>query len=690
METLSFIDILGSRAFNEPDRLAFVFMQDGEIATDCLTYQSLDRRARAIAAQLQSLGMEGKRALLLYSPGLEFVSAFFGCLYAGVVAVPAYPPRRDHSLDRLLSIITNCQTKFVLTTTSNFAELERRFSANQELKALFWLDTDTIPSEFEQEWQKPAITNDTLAFLQYTSGSTSMPKGVMVTHGNLLHNSEQIYRCFEHTPDSQGVVWLPPYHDMGLIGGILQPVYVGFPVTLMSPLAFLQKPIRWLEVISQLKATTSGGPNFAYELCINKITPEQCVNLDLSSWEVAFNGAEPIRAETLERFAEAFAPYGFRRKAFYPCYGMAEATLIVSGGLKTALPIISQIDRKAIAQNQVVCSESENSKTFVSLGKAWLDQKIIIVDPETLTQCSSGRVGEIWVSGSSIALGYWNQPEASQQTFQAYLADTQAGPFLRTGDLGFFQDGELFITGRLKDLIIIRGHNYYPQDIELTVEQSHPALRIGGGAAFAVEIDGVERLVIAQEVERHYLRQLDVNDVVGAIRQAISEKHELQVHAVVLLKTATILKTSSGKIQRHLCRTAFLEDSLEVVGEWQEPLSIEIDSQELQASAKFLEQQFSVAEPASTMAEQIQSWLVFRLSKELKISSQEIDIQEAFAYYGLDSSAAIAITGELIDWLGCEVEPTLFWEYPNIEELACYLAELLSKSSSSVQMCFQQ
>ncbi|KYC37612.1 AMP-dependent synthetase [Scytonema hofmannii PCC 7110] len=674
MEILSFIDILHSRALNEPDRLALVFLEDGEIASDRLTYQSLDRQARAIAAQLQSLGLEGERALLLYSPGLEFVSAFFGCLYAEVVAVPAYPPRRDRFLERLLSIIADAQPKIILTDTSTLSDLERRFSTNQELKALFWLTTDTIPSQLEQQWQKPAIANDTLAFLQYTSGSTAMPKGVMVTHGNLLHNSEHIYRCFQHTPHSQGVIWLPPYHDMGLIGGVLQPVYAGFPVTLMSPVAFLQKPIRWLEAISQFKATTSGGPNFAYELCISKITPEQRVNLDLSSWEVAFNGAEPIRAETLERFVEAFAPCGFRREAFYPCYGMAEGTLIVSGGLKTAAPIISQVDRKAIEQNQVVCGESENSQTLVGLGRAWLDQKIVIADPKTLTQCSSGRVGEIWVSGSSVALGYWNQPEASEQTFQAYLADTQTRPFLRTGDLGFLQDGELFITGRLKDLIIIRGHNYYPQDIELTVEQSHPALRIAGGAAFTIEVDGVERLAIAQEVERHYLRQLDINQVVGAIRQAISEAYELQVYAIVLLKTGTIPKTSSGKIQRHSCRTGFLKGTLEIVGNWQEPPPMDVD---LQASAEFWRQSFD-AEPSSITAEQIQAWLVFRLSKELKIASEEIDIQEAFAYYGLDSSVAIAITGELIDWLGYEVEPTLFWEYPNIEELARYLAQLLN------------
>jgi acyl-CoA synthetase (AMP-forming)/AMP-acid ligase II/acyl carrier protein len=680
MKNLSLIDILQSRAVSEPEQLALNFLQDGEIASARLTYQDLDQQARAIAAQLQSLGLEGERALLLYPPGLEFVSAFFGCLYAGVVAVPAYPPRRDRFFERLFSIITDAQPKIILTDTQTFNDCQRRFAAEPELQTLSWLTTDNIKPELAQQWQKPAIANHTLAFLQYTSGSTAMPKGVMVTHGNLLHNLEQIYQCFQHTPHSQGVIWLPPYHDMGLVGGVLQPIYGGFPVTLMSPVAFLQKPIRWLAAISQSKATTSGGPNFAYELCIDKITPEQRLNLDLSSWEVAFNGAEPIRAETLERFTQAFAPCGFRREAFYPCYGMAEGTLIISGGRKTATPIIAQVDSQAIEQNQVICGESVNSKTFVGLGQPWLDQEIVIVNPETLQKCPSGQVGEIWVAGGSVALGYWNQPQASAETFQAYLADTQAGPFLRTGDLGFVQDGELFITGRLKDLIIIRGHNHYPQDIELTVEQSHPALRIAGGAAFTVEVDGVERLAIAHEVERNYLRQLKVDEVVGAIRQAIFEAHELQVYAVVLLKTGTLPKTSSGKIQRYACRSAFLAGTLEVVGHWQEPASNLVDLQSLSVATASLEQQFCAS--TATTAEQIQAWLVARLSTQLQIPPQEIDIQEAFAYYGLDSSAAIAITGELIDWLGDEVEPTLFWEYPNIAELACYLAQQQSSVNS--------
>ncbi|MFM7406467.1 MAG: AMP-binding protein [Cuspidothrix sp.] len=699
MKTLSLIDILQSRAVSEPEQLALDFLQDGEIESARLTYQDLDQQARAIAAQLQSLQMQGERALLLYSPGLEFVSAFFGCLYAGVVAIPAHPPRRDRGIERLHRIITDATPKAVLTTTANLADWSRRLASEPGLSSLSWLTTDNITPELGQQWQQPAIAQDTLAFLQYTSGSTAMPKGVMVSHGNLIHNLEQIYRFFGHTPDSRGVIWLPTYHDMGLIGGVLEPVYGGFPVTLMPPVAFLQKPLRWLNAISEYKATTSGGPNFAYELCIEKTTPEQRLNLDLSSWEVAFNGAEPIRGETLERFTKTFANCGFRPQAFYPCYGMAEATLIVSGGEKNSLPTFCEVESKGIEENQVVNGTSINSKTFVGVGCSQLEQKILIVDPETLTECPSDRVGEIWLSGASVTLGYWQNPTATQETFQAYLSDTQQGlstspfdfaqdklrtsPFLRTGDLGFIHNGELFITGRLKDLIIIRGQNHYPQDIEQTVEQSHPALRMAGGAAFSVEVDGVERLAIAHEIERNYLRHLDVDGVAAAIRQAISEAHDLQVYAIVLLKTGTIPKTSSGKIQRYSCRTGFLEQTLEIIGQWQEQPINRVDLELLALSTASLEQQFS--QNSTITLEQIQTWLINRLSTELKIPPQEIDIQEAFAYYGLDSSAAIAITGELIDWLECEVEPTLFWEYPNIEELASYLAQVLSESS--VKIC---
>jgi len=678
------VNLLQKRALQQQSQVAYTFLVDGETEEVSLTYQALDQKARSLAAKLQSMKATGERALLLYPPGLEFIAAFFGCLYAGVIAVPVYPPRRNQHMARLQAIVKDAQASFVLTTTSVLTNIEYSLKQEPELAALHYIATENLTNNFALDWQPLKISSDTLAFLQYTSGSTGTPKGVMVSYGNLLHNCALIHKCFGHQPYSNGVTWLPLYHDMGLIGGVLQPLYEGVPMRLMSSQTFLQKPFHWLKAISQYKATTSGGPNFAYDLCVDKITPEQRSQLDLSSWEVAFSGSEPVRAETIERFSATFKDCGFRRSAFYPCYGMAETTLIVSGGLKTAPPVILSLKDKAFKQNLVetATQEEKDTRAIVGVGRSWLDQKIVIANPESLTKCPDGQIGEIWVCGSSVAGGYWKKPQETQQTFNAQLQDTGEGPFLRTGDLGFLLDSELFVTGRIKDMIIIRGQNYYPQDIELIVQKSHSALRPNCGAAFSVEVEGVERLVIVQEVERSYLQKLNVDEIVRAIRQAVSEQHQLQVYTVVLLKTASIPKTSSGKIQRLACRDGFLNGSLDVVGDWTANLQ-EIDLLQLQKEVEALWKEVQNSDesqadgesfkPAFT-EEAITTWLVSHLALSLKVSPDEIDIQEPFATYGLDSSVAVSMTGELAQWIGCELEPTLFWEYPNIKTLAQQLA----------------
>ena len=541
------VELLRYRATQQGGKTTYTFLVDGETAEAYLTYGELDQRARMIAAWLQSQQAAGERVLLLYPPGLEYIAAFFGCLYAGCIAVPAYPPRVNRPDARLQAIANNSQATIALTDAKILAKSEERLSHTPELVNLQWQATDSLALELADKWRPIKANRNDLAFLQYTSGSIAMPKGVMVSHGNLLHNLELIRQAAAASSDIRLVSWLPFYHDMGLVTGVLQPVYANFHTTFLSPFDFLQRPWLWLQTISRLRATHSGGPNFAYELCLNKIRPEQCQNLDLSSWEVAFNGAEPVRLETLKRFAAAFEPYGFREEAFMPCYGLAESTVGVSWSLKTTLPRLSTIKQAALVQNQVISASpaDEDAKSLVGCGQTPQDMKIVVVDPEAATLCPVGRIGEIWVSGPSVAQGYWRRPEETQDTFRAYVADTGAGPFLRTGDLGFLQDGELFITGRLKDLIIIRGRNYYPQDIELTVERSHPALQLGGGAAFTMEVKGDERLVVVQEVQRQY-RNPDVAEVAQAIRGAVAEDFELQVYAVVLLKTGSLSKTSSG------------------------------------------------------------------------------------------------------------------------------------------------
>ncbi|VEP15655.1 Beta-ketoacyl synthase [Hyella patelloides LEGE 07179] len=517
-----------------------------------------------------------------------------------------------------------------------------------------WLASDRLSDVTEADWQEPKLDKEGLAFLQYTSGSTGKPKGVMVSHGNILHNSALINQYFGHTTNTHLLSWLPMYHDMGLIGCILHPLYGDFPVTLMSPEDFLKKPLNWLQGISKYKATTSGGPNFAYELCVSKITPEQMVNLDLSSWEVAFNGAEPIRAETLERFATTFGSVGFGANTFYPCYGMAESTLLISGASKNEPPVIKSFDIEALSQNKVVKSFETNSQKIVGCGQIKFNQKVKIVNPETFISCGDREIGEIWVSSDSVAQGYWEQLDAIENTFRAYLADTKEGPFLRTGDLGFIEDGELFVTGRLKDLIIIRGRNYYPQDIELTVEKSHPALRSGCGAAFSVSKEDRERLIVVQEIERTYRNKLNIDEVINAIRQAVSEEQELTVHEVLLIKTASISKTSSGKIQRRKVKQKFIEDSLEIIARWQEITITSPIAKEYKAG-------------------KIEDWLIDRIAREIQIAPQEIDPLEPFSSYGINSVKAVSIVGEIETFLERTLSATLLYDYPSIVTLAKYL-----------------
>ncbi|MEK7278206.1 MAG: AMP-binding protein [Chloroflexota bacterium] len=696
-------ELLRWRAEQLPDRLAYRFLSDDGTEEFEITYSELDRQARAIGAWLESFNARGERALLLYPSGLEFIAAFFGCMYAGVIAVPAYPPRLNRPDPRLQSIVTDSGATIGLTVSSILSNLERRFANEPAMAALRWLNTETPPTHIEAGWREPDVAADALAFLQFTSGSTSAPKGVMLTHGNLMHNLEAIWQGFRMETTDSGAFWLPSYHDMGFIGGVLEPMYVPVPSTLMSPAAFLQRPARWLEAITRYRATVTGAPNFAFDLCVEKITPEQRAAIDLSHLKLLFCGAEPIRRETLDRFADAFAPCGFRRDAFYPCYGLAESTLLVTGGDGPGALSVRSFRKSALKNSRAVEVDTTeaDAQTMVSCGIPQYGQKIVIANPETMRPCAPDEIGEIWVQGGSVAKGYWNQPDATAQTFHARLADSGEGPFLRTGDLGFLRDGDLYVTGRLKDLIIIRGRNHYPQDIELTVEQCHPALQPGAGAAISVDVDGQERLVIVQEVTRKD-RKPDVNEVAAAVRRAVAEHHELQTYAVVLIKPLSALKTSSGKIQRHACKAAFLDGALEVVGEWRAKIpAIEIAATQSEVGLRRLEIPATEVAATATRSEvglrrlesakadfaprvavaailnrriEIQNWLIAHIASRVGLSPDDMDITEPFTYFGLDSATAVNMAGDLSAWLGRSLPPTLAWDYPTIESLAEHLA----------------
>ena len=560
-------EVLKRRANDTPDRLAFQFLLTDGNEGPRLTYAELDRQAMRVASALRQITLPGDRALLLFAPGLEYIPAYFGCLYAGVIAVPAFPPRPDrpwHGVETLSRIGSDCSPRAALTGGEYAADIIALCRAVGPLANCRWLKTDELTA-MQDAWVPEAEDPHSIAHLQYTSGSTGHPKGVIVSHRNLVHNEHMIASFIGHYQTAAegvcGVSWLPFQHDLGLVAGVLQAVFVGGPLVLLSPLTMLQRPFVWLEAISRYRAYTSCGPNFAYDLCVRRLTPEERATLDLSCWGVAGLNAEPVRPATIERFCEAFEVAGFRREAFYPSYGLADATLMVTGGDRLQPPQLLAITAAGLEGREAVIApststESSDVRTVVGCGHAWLDQQVLIVDPDSRRLCLPRSVGEIWVAGPSVAQGYWNQPEATRDTFRAELAESNSGSFLRTGDLGFLNRGELFITGRLKDLLIVRGQNHYPQDIEATVQAIHPALRPDAGAVFQVDSTGGERLIVMQEIGRAG-KDFDPREVARDVRRTVAERHGIDVDEVLFVRNATLPKTTSGKIQRHACRAAY-------------------------------------------------------------------------------------------------------------------------------------
>ena len=668
----NFIEILSSHGVAIGDQNAFIYLEDGEIETDQLTFAALDRRARAIAAVLQQTVGQGERALLLLPHGLEFISAFFGCLYAGVVAVPAYPPRQKKAVRPLLAIASDAQPSVVLTTrsVSSSTEVESEM-AGAGFHIGSWIRTDEIDTGASIAWQELNCEKDCLAFLQYTSGSTGVPKGVMVTHGNLLVNMEMMKASSSLSSETVFASWLPLFHDMGLIGNVLLPVYLGAKCILMSPAAFIQKPVRWLQAITKYGATMGGAPNFAYDLCSRKVTESQKESLDLSSWRLSYIGAEPISVATINRFATTFASCGYRPESMYPGYGLAEATLFVSGGLPTEKPAVAQVDCSVLDQRQVKSASNDTkAKTLVGCGQSWLNQQIVIVDPETCRLCTQNQVGEIWVSGPNVALGYWNRPEETQQAFHAKINGRDEQDYLRTGDLGFFENGQLFVTGRIKDLIIIHGRNYYPQDIEATVESSNAVFHPNACAAFSIDADGEEKLIVVCEVKLGAIAEFNSKEIFTVIRQAIAEEHDAELFGAVFIMPSTIPRTSSGKIRRSACRDAFLSGStLKVVGEYILDRISTLDVAEKSQS------------PYSSP--EIKAWLIGKVAEYARVTPSEIDPRDPFTRYGLDSQKAVALTGELQDFLKKSLPVTLVYDFPSIESLSRHLSGELKFTESA-------
>jgi amino acid adenylation domain-containing protein len=678
----SLVAVLRQRAADHPERALYTFLADGELDGGTLTYGEVDRRARAVAADLLARGLSGQRALLLYPPGLDFIVGFLGCLYAGVVAVPAYPPRSRRSLPRLQSIGEDARPAAALTDAATLAQVERMTGELPAPGPDRWLATDTVDLALADAWCDPGLGRDHLAFLQYTSGSTAAPKGVMVSHGNLLENEAVIQRSFGVTAASVIVGWLPLYHDMGLIGNVLQPLFAGARCVMMSPVAFLQRPARWLEAISRYRGTTSGGPNFSYDLCVEKIREEERAALDLTSWEVAFNGAEPVRAESLERFALAFAPQGFRRQAFFPCYGLAEATLFVSGRRPGEGAHVERYDVDALGSGRA--EPKADGRSLTGSGRVAADAfQLAIVEPETLQPVAAGTVGEILISGPSIAGGYFGRPEATAETFGVRPAGAPAdGPtYLRTGDLGFLDaSGELFIAGRQKDLIIIRGRNFYPQDLELTAELAHPALRRGCAAAFAYDHAGAERLVVAVEIDRR--REAEAAVAAEEVRRAVAQEHEVQPWDVLIVRAGSIPKTSSGKIQRRRCRQAWQQGELELIEESSTPTVV--------GPALVPETVVAVASPAelarlpvAERSRQVLAFLRAGAARAAGLAPEHLDPREPVTAAGLDSLAAVELKHRVETALGVELGLAAILDGATLEDLTREVLAGLEQQSAA-------
>ena len=662
-------ELLENRSGTFSDKVIYNFLSDGNTVSDSLTYGELHKKATIIASHLQINCKAGDRILLLFPQDLNYIAAFFGCLYAGMIAVPAYPPRNNRNFGRIETIIEDSRAAAALLNTTIENRIKRILPDSPLFRRLKLLNTDLL-TETASRLKPVSLTEESIAFLQYTSGSTSEPKGVMVTHGNLIQNQEMIRRLFGQTSDSIILGWLPLYHDMGLIGNVLQPLYVNAECYLMTPAEFIQNPFVWLKAISTYRATTSGGPNFAYELCLKRIKENELSDLDLSCWKVAFNGAEPIRAATMQHFADVFKQAGFDKKAFVPCYGLAEATLLVSAGSKGE-DYLKAFDSNSLEQHRVAEAEqNSDAKLLVNCGEIADEIEIEIVNPETFERAKENEIGEVWMTGASVAKGYWNRKEETEKTFHAKLKSDNGLQYLRTGDLGFLDHTNLFITGRIKDLIILNGRNLYPQDIEKSVEQCHPALRKEAGIAFGNVTENGEKLIIVHELEPRgkYAGQ----EIFSNIQKVLAAEFEISAGEIVLVKAGTLPKTSSGKKQRNACRTEFLNDNLEIVGK--------LDSQNGSTAG------FSSNEVFTNLSTDDFGNFKFQLqkltAKILKINALQLNEKVSLLSFGLDSLTALELTHSIKQQFKIELPVGDLLEETDFGAICKILWKLKSESES--------
>jgi len=665
--------LLQEHAEKNPLKLAFSFLKDKEEQNQHLTFQELDEAGRAIGATLQMVAGKGERALLLFQPGMDFVKAFVGCMYSGVVAVPAYPPNMNRiasSLGRLQSIVEDSEAMVILTTADLLPKIQEATRQIPGFEGILLQAIDRVPASRKHMWEDPELVDEDLAFLQYTSGSTSAPKGVMVSHGNVFYNEQMIHHAVGFGKDYNIVGWLPLFHDMGLIGIMLHGIFKGTHTRLMSPMSFLKQPIRWLKAISEAGPCLTAAPNFAYDLCLRRISDDQLEGIDLSQWFYAFNGAEPVRRSTLDAFTERFGKAGMPETTLHPCYGLAEATLFVTGNAPTTPYTSLRLDQAELEAGKavVVGEDADNVLEVVSCGITTLDEQLAIVAPEDGHTCADGEIGEIWVKGPHVAQGYWKNEASTEINFRAETQEGE-GPFMRTGDLGFLRDGELYVTGRLKEIIIVRGRCLYPQDLELVVEHLNadfPEVRPNGTVAFSVEGTNGEDIALLVEVAPRRNPNYDADQLVQAIQQALLERFDVGLSEIVMVKTS-LPKTSSGKKMRMACRKALQTDISElakVVHHWRLKEVVEEVVAEAEAALPELE-----SEGAAELERTILKWI----ADETQVPVEQLAADRPFTDFGLDSLSAISLVEFLEKKLGRPLSTTLVYDHPTPRHLVQHL-----------------
>lgn len=652
----SIIDILAKRAIEQPNKKVFTFLENGEHESGSLTYATLDFQSRQLAAKLLETTEKGERALILLPQGLDYIVAVFGCFYAGVIAVPAYPPKGNKKDVRILSIYDDCNPEVIISNLTIQHQCEQN---NQKLLDRSWLLTDnnerkdTTP-DFVLNSQS---TTDTV-LLQYTSGSTGDPKGVMITHQNIMVNSKMSETAFSYTPQTKKVSWLPTFHDFGLFGDFIQAIYSDYFCVMMSPQAFVQKPIRWLRAISKYKGTHTNAPNFGIDICVNSISPEECNELDLSSWNLACIGAEPIRKRSLDSFSEKFAPYGFKPKTFFPAYGLAEATLIVTAIYMHSDYYSSHFDKEFKFHKSDKLTYRLKEKETVSCGTTHGFHTLKIVDPETKKPLNDNEEGEVWFKGETVSPGYWQKEIETNEIFNQEL-EGETG-YLRTGDLGFIRKGELFITGRIKDLVIVNGQNFYPDDLEFYTGTADEALVKHGSVAFSVEHNDREKLIIVQELKQTFLKKTNYQEVLNNIRVAISGNFEVEPDHIVLVKTKSLYKTSSGKLMRSKTRQQYLSGALDVISEWHNK----------KVSNVFNEDTPDI-EPKSL--EYYEDIIIKLLSQKADVPTENIVGSTIIKDLALESIKIVEISVELESFLSVKLDPSFILQFDTVREVAQFL-----------------